>query len=138
MSDTPEYASNSPVEQSPDASPTGVAPKEQRTLGMLCHLLALAGIVVPFPGGNVLGPLILWLVKKEEMPFVNDQGKEAVNFQITVLIAALCCLPLFLIVIGFFLLLAVGITALVFTIIATIKASEGQYYRYPFALRLIK
>ncbi len=121
-------------------------------MGMLCHLLSLAGFVVPVPGANVLGPLILWMVKKDEMPFVNDQGKEAVNFQITVLIAALACgvlgiigLILTVVVIGIVILplagllaLAVFIASLVFTIIAALKANEGEHYRYPFALRLVK
>jgi hypothetical protein len=103
---------------------------------MLCHLSSLSGYIIPL--GNVLGPLVVWLMKKETMPLVDDQGKESMNFQITVTIAAIVCIPLFLVCVGIFLLIAVGILDLVFTIIAAIQASKGTAYRYPFALRLIK
>ena len=111
-------------------------PKEHRTWGMLCHLLALAGIVVPF--GNVIGPLVIWLIKKDEIPFVNEQGKEALNFQITLAIGMLICIPLVFVIIGLPLLMALGIFSLVMTIIASIKANDGVHYRYPFRLQLIK
>jgi len=107
-------------------------------MGMLCHLLALSGLVgIPF--GTVLGPLVIWLIKKNEMPFVNDQGKEALNFHISVIILAIILSPTICLAgLGLILLIAVGITALVFTIIATVKASSGAYYRYPYSMRLIK
>jgi uncharacterized protein len=110
--------------------------KEAKTMGMLCHLLGLAGYIIPF--GNVIGPLVIWLIKKDTMPFVNDQGKEAINFQITVLIAAIICIPLVLVVIGILLLPLIAIANIIFIIIGTIKANEGVAYRYPFAIRLIK
>lgn len=72
------------------------------------------------------------------MPFVDDQGKEALNFQITVAIAMIVSMILMLVLIGVVLMFLVGIAALAFTIIAAIKANEGQYYRYPFTLRLVK
>lgn len=109
---------------------------DEKTWGMFAHLAALAGFIIPF--GNIIGPLVVWLIKKDEMPFVDDQGKEALNFQITVLIAVLICIVLMLVLIGFLLLPIVGIAALVMIIIAAIKANEGTAYRYPFALRLIK
>ena len=68
-------------------------PKDVRTMAMLCHLLALAGYVIPF--GNIIGPLVMWLVKKEDHPFIDEQGKEALNFQITVALAVMACLVLF-------------------------------------------
>lgn len=105
-------------------------------MGMLCHLLALAGYVVPF--GNVIGPLIIWLVKKNESPFVDDQGKESLNFQITMAIAGVVSFLLIFVIIGFLLLIAVGIFDLVMVIIASIKANGGERYRYPVCLRLIK
>jgi uncharacterized Tic20 family protein len=104
--------------------------------GMLCHLSALAGFVIPF--GNIIGPLVFWLIKKNEFAFVDDQGKEALNFQITTSLAMIVCLILTLVLIGALLLVAVGVTALIFTIIAAIKANDGVAYSYPFALRLIK
>ncbi|MEJ5208299.1 MAG: DUF4870 domain-containing protein [Lysobacteraceae bacterium] len=115
---------------------TDAVPADARQWGLFAHLSALIGLIIPF--GNVLGPLIIWQVKKAEMPFVDDQGKEALNFQITVAIAMLICIVLSFVLIGLLLLPIVGIAALVFTIIGGIKANEGQYYRYPFALRLIK
>lgn len=117
-----------------DGSPS----KDEKTWGMLAHLAALAGVIVPL-FGNVIGPLIVWLIKKDEMPFVDDQGKESMNFQITVIIALLICFPLILLFgLGLLLMFAVGIAALVLIILAAVKANEGEAYRYPFALRLIK
>lgn len=109
---------------------------EERQWAMFAHLSALSGYIIPL--GNVLGPLIIWQVKKEGMSFVEDQAKEALNFQITVLIAVLICLALTLVLIGLLLLPVVGIGALIFTIIGGIKANGGEAYRYPFALRLVK
>ena len=115
----------------------GEVPQEERTFGMLVHLAALSGFVgVPF--GSILGPLIVWLIKKDSMPFVNEQGKESLNFQITVIIAVIICIPLIFVLIGLLLLPIVGIAALVLTIIAAVKANGGENYTYPFAIRLIK
>ena len=109
---------------------------EEKQWGMFAHLAALAGIVIPL--GNLLGPLIVWLVKKDTMPFVADQGKEALNFNITVFIAAFISGILRLVLIGFLLLIVVGIAWLVLTIMAALAANKGEAYRYPFTLRLIK
>jgi uncharacterized Tic20 family protein len=109
---------------------------DARQWGMFAHLAALAGFVIPF--GNLIGPLIIWQVKKDEMPFVADQGKESLNFQITVTIAAIVCFVLMVVLIGFLLLPLVGLAALVFIVIAAVKANQGEAYRYPLTLRLIK
>ncbi|HBD19411.1 MAG TPA: DUF4870 domain-containing protein [Arenimonas sp.] len=103
---------------------------------MISHLSSLVGFIIPL--GNVLGPLVVWLIKKDTMPFVDDQAKEALNFNITVLIAAIVSGILTVILIGFLLLLVVGLGWLVLTVMAAIKANEGVSYRYPFTLRLIK
>ena len=103
---------------------------------MLCHLSALAGFIIPV--GNIIGPLIVWQIKKTEFPQVDDQGKESLNFQITVLLAAIVSFVLMFVVIGIFLLAAVGIANLVFIIIATLRANQGEWYKYPFNLLLIK
>ena len=116
--------------------PTQGLTKDEKTWAMFCHLGALAGYIIPF--GNVIGPLILWQMKKSESAFIDDQGKEALNFQITMIIAAIISLCLILVVIGLFLLFLVGIVTLIFTIIGAIKANEGVTYRYPFAIRLVK
>ncbi|MCX7426701.1 MAG: DUF4870 domain-containing protein [Planctomycetia bacterium] len=104
---------------------------------MLCHLLALC-MFTCIPFANIFGPLVLWLIKKDDYPFVDDQGKESVNFQITMSLAAIACFILSLAGISIFLGLALLAVNLVFIIIATIKANNGEAYRYPFCLRLIK
>ena len=103
---------------------------------MFAHLSALSGVVIPF--GNIIGPLVVWQIKKDTLPFAADQGKEALNFNITMLIAAFIGFLLTFVLIGLVLLPLIGIAWLVFTILAGIKANEGVAYRYPYALRLIK
>ena len=109
---------------------------QQRQWAMFAHLAALLGFVIPF--GNLIGPLVVWQMKKNEMPFVDDQGKESLNFQITVAIAVLACFVLMLVLVGALLLPLVALAALALCIIAAIKANNGEAYRYPFALRLVK
>lgn len=109
---------------------------EARTFGMLCHLSALAGFVIPC--GHIVGPLVFWLIKKDQYPFVDDQGKESLNFQITITIAAAVSFALVFAFIGVVLLPAVAIAALVMVIIASVAANGGTYYRYPWTLRLIR
>ncbi|MFW6060673.1 MAG: DUF4870 domain-containing protein [Phycisphaeraceae bacterium] len=104
-------------------------------MGMLAHVTALAGFVIPF--GNVVGPLVIWLIKKDEMPFVADQAKEALNFQITVTLALFACGFLFFLIVPLLLIPVIGIADLVFIIIAAMKANEGTAYRYPLTIRLI-
>jgi len=124
--------SDSPVlipESGPDA--------QARQWAMLCHYAAFCWLLAPLIG-NVIGPLIVWQLKKDLDPFVDQQGKEALNFQLTYSVAMMVCGLLAWVLIGFPLMLLVGITALVLTIIAGIKANEGQAYRYPLCWRLIK
>jgi uncharacterized protein len=109
--------------------------QQERTWGMLAHLSALLSYWIPF--GNFIGPLVVWLIKKDEMPFVDDQGKEALNFQITMLIATAVVAASICIGIGFILLPLLIVYALVLTIIAAVKANQGIVYRYPLTLRLI-
>ena len=125
-----------PPPEAPPAAAAGDISQDQRQFAMFTHLSALVGIIIPF--GNIIGPLVMWQIKKNEMPFVDDQGKEAVNFQITVTIAMLICFVLIFVVIGVLLMPLVGLAALIFTIIAGIKANEGVTYRYPATIRLIK
>ena len=111
--------------------------QEARKWAMGCHLVALVGLL-----GNgigfLLGPLVLWLLKRDVDPFVDEQGKEAVNFQLTMLLAAFVSLVLVLVLVGIVLLVIVGIMMTVFPIIAAIKVSDGEHYRYPLAIRFIK
>lgn len=122
---------------SPPPVPMYPVPVPERTMGMLCHLLALAGLLA-IPFANIIGPLVIWLIKKDQSPFANDQGKESINFQITATIVALLCVPLFCIGIGIIIVPAVGIIALVFSVIGAMQANNGVWYRYPFSLRLLK
>jgi len=104
--------------------------KDATNMAMLCHLLAI------FTG--FLGPLIIWLIKKDDAPFVDHHGKEALNFQLTVLIAMLASGLLSFVCIGFLLMSVVWIVDLIFCIIAAVKTSRGEEYRYPLTIRFIK
>ena len=119
---------------------SGVLPaatsNDDRTWALIGHLSAFSAFITGI--GCVIGPLIVWLVKRDTLPFAADQAKEALNFNITVMIAGAICWILVFVLIGFVLLWALAIVWIVFTILAAIKANEGVTYRYPFALRLIK
>ncbi|HEC04728.1 MAG TPA: DUF4870 domain-containing protein [Thiothrix sp.] len=111
--------------------------KDDKKWGMVAHLSALAGII--FPLGIVLGPLIVWLLKRNEGKFIDDQAKEALNFQITVVIISFVLVVLAAAFKPFMILAAiVGIAGLIFAVIAGLKAKEGEKYRYPFSFRFIK
>lgn len=133
-----EQGSGAPTGSEPTGSAqgggSGSPDRDSQQWGMIAHLSALIGFIIPF--GNLIGPLVVWQMKKD-LPFVVDQGKEALNFQITVAIAVFVCILLSFVVIGMLLLPVVGIGALVLTVIAAIKANNGEAYRYPFALRLV-
>ena len=108
-----------------------------RRWGMLCHLSGLL-LFVGIPFGHLLGPLVVWLLKKNEFPFVDEQGKEAMNFQISMTIYMLLPVLLSFVLIGIpfvFLLLAANF---VLVIIAAVKASDGEPVRYPATLRFLK
>ena len=119
-------------------APGPVTPTEtDRTWAMLAHLSALAGLVVRLVG-CVSGPLAVWISRRDQSAFVAEHAREALNFNITVLLAALVCMLLMLVFVGFILGAALFIAWLVLTLIAAIKASEGAVYRYPVSLRLVK
>lgn len=121
--------------------PVGPLPsKDERLWATLIHLSGIVGsasFAVGIPCGNLLLPLILWLIKREGAPFINDQGKEAINFQITITIAGIAFFALTFLCIGFPLLVILPIYALVLEIVAAVKANEGVRYRYPLTIRLI-
>jgi uncharacterized protein len=120
----------------PAAAVPGLTENE-RTWGMLAHLSALLGVVVPVVG-CVLGPLVVWLGRRDQSSFVEGQAKEALNFNISVFLAMMVCFLLALVFVGFILGAALFVAWLVMTLVAAIKASEGIPYRYPFSLRLVK
>jgi len=113
--------------------------------GMFCHLSALSAFIsfplqgfLLLPVGHLLGPFIIWLLKKNEYPFVDQQGKEALNFQISMTIYAILASILIFVLIGIFLLAILAIVDVILVIIASIKASNGESYQYPFTIRFIK
>jgi len=110
--------------------------QEAKQWAMLSHLAAFAVFVFPF--GNIIAPLLVWQLKKDLDPYVEHNGKEAVNFQITIALVMLLCMLMMFYWIGFLLLLAVGLYWLVITIVAGIKANNGEGYRYPWTIRFIK
>jgi uncharacterized Tic20 family protein len=140
MSESNEY-------MTPPPPPTGAPTAEEKQWAMFAHLSALLGGLLTGAVGGwgcFLGPLIIWLVKKDTMPFVNDQAKEALNFNITVAVIflVLWILTVVTLFIGalltFPLMAIVGVAALVLIVIAAVKANDGVAYRYPLTIRLIK
>lgn len=116
----------------PPSAPGGTASQEDRTLAMLTHL---SGIILGF-----VVPLVIWLINKDKSDkgWLTDQAKEALNFQITILIGYIAGTVLTIILIGPLISLAAWVVSVIFSIIGGLKANEGVAYRYPFAIRLIK
>lgn len=133
---------------SPAATAAGMPSAEERQWALFAHLSILLGGLITtgwaFSTGSFIGPLVIWLVKKDTMPFVADQAKEALNFAITLSIVCFALLVLTILSLGIGALITIpvlmfiGIAALVLVILAAIKANEGVAYRYPFAIRLVK
>ncbi len=128
----------------PPPIPPGAPTTHDKSLAMLCHLLAFAGGIAPI-AGNLLGPLVMWLTQREKSAFADYHGKESLNFQITISLALALCFAftaafswVLIGLLGIPLMVAIALYATVMTIIAAIKANEGVHYRYPFTLRLIK
>ncbi|MBL0165093.1 MAG: DUF4870 domain-containing protein [Xanthomonadales bacterium] len=129
--------------ESKDVNEVEVIPVgDERTWALLGHLSALSAFITGF--GCVLGPLIVWLVKRDTLPFAGDQAKEALNFNITVMIGGAALILFTIITFGIGALLAVPLGFalffywLIFTIIAAINANNGVRYRYPMTLRLVQ
>lgn len=110
--------------------------RQARMWAMLCHLSAFSGWFIPF--GHILGPLIIWLIKRDDHPFINEQGKESLNFQISLSIYLIVSAILVLALIGFVLFFIVGIVGFIFVIVAAVKANEGVSYRYPLTIRFLR
>jgi uncharacterized Tic20 family protein len=104
--------------------------QDEKNIALLSHVLTLVA--------GFIAPLVIYLVKKDESEFVKIHAMESLNFQISIFIFVIACIPFVFIFIGFFMMIAIGFAYLVLIIVATIKASEGKIYRYPFTIRLIK
>jgi uncharacterized Tic20 family protein len=112
------------------ALPPPIVTQDDKTLGMVMHILCLVG----FP---IIGPLIIWLMKKDQSPYLDAQGRELLNFQISYFIYAMVSVVLIAVLIGIVLLFAVGIASFVFTIIGIVKAADGKVYRFPLCIRMM-
>lgn len=119
--------------------------RQAYTWGMFCHLSALAGFLwfplgtfflIPF--GNLIGPLIIWLLKRSDHPFIDEQGKESLNFQISMTIYGILASILVLVLIGFFVLIVLAICDVILVIIAAVKTSNGESFKYPLTIRFLK
>lgn len=124
---------NEVINEQPESGLT----KDEKLYGMLCHLLALSTLVGA-PLGSVLGPLIIWLIKKDESPFIDYNGKESLNFHLTLLIGYVISAFLSLVVIGVVFIVILAILEIVYTVIASIKTNNGETYAYPFSIKFIK
>ena len=109
---------------------------QERQWALICHLSALSGYVIPF--GNLIAPIVIWSMKKEEMPMVDAHGKEVINFQISMTIWMIISAILIILVIGIPLLIILALLQLIFVIIGAIKADSGQLYKYPMTIQFIK
>ena len=112
-------------------------PKQDRTWAMFAHLSAFLGYTC-IPLGNIIAPLVIWQIKKEDMPFASNQAKECLNFQISMLIYVIISFILTLVVIGFVFLIILYVLNIILTIIAAVKANKGVPYQYPMTIRFIK
>ena len=111
--------------------------KDARLWGMFCHLSALLSFIgIPF--GHLLGPLVIWLIKKNDFPFVDQQGKASLNFQLSLTLYALGAAVLIVLLIGIPLLIIIAIADIIFVILAAIKANNGESYQYPCTINFIK
>ncbi len=114
---------------------TAVAPAEVRNWVTACHASALAGLVIPF--GNVIGPLVVWLMKRDASPLIDREGKESLNFQISMTLYLLISGLMIFILIGIPLVFVISVTDLILTIVGTVNAANGTTYRYPLTIRFL-
>lgn len=110
-----------------DSVPPYTPTSDEKTLALISHVITFIS--------SFIAPLIIYLIKKDESAFVAEHAKESLNFQITVFIVIIVCI---ISIVGLLLLWAVGLLAFILVIIATIRASEGKIYRYPFSIKFIK
>jgi uncharacterized Tic20 family protein len=115
----------------PPSLPAAPIPsQDEKNLALIMHVLSLVGF-------SLIGPLIVWLVKKDESAFINAQGRELLNFQLSFLIYAIVCIPLCFVLIGIPLLIIVGLASFILTIIGLVKATEGKIYRFPATIKML-
>ncbi|GGP51443.1 DUF4870 domain-containing protein [Shewanella saliphila] len=118
------------------SEPTGEVSKQAKDMGLLIHATSFAGYI--FPLGSVLGPLIVWLMKRDEYEFANQCGKNCLNFKLSLMIYAMISAVLILVGVGVLLLAALALLDIICTIIAIVKASDGIAYQYPLSIKFLK
>lgn len=110
--------------------------KTEKTWAMLCHVSIFIGMIIPF--GNILAPLVIWLIKKDEMSFVKDQGIQVLNFQISMTIYLILSIFLIILLIGIPMIFGLFIINFISTIIGAIQSNDGKLYRYSLSIQFIK
>jgi hypothetical protein len=123
------------MEEQP-TSPQQLSEQDERLYGMLVHLGGFIGFVIPL--GNIIAPLVIWLTQKDKSSFVDYHGKEALNFQITLMVAYLIAGILVFVVVGIVLLGIIFVLSVIFMVLAAVAANKGEFYKYPFAISFIK
>lgn len=113
-----------------------VLSESERNWAMFCHLSSFASLIIPF--GGIIGPLICWSARRNDSVFVDQHGKASLNYQLSILLYILVCIPLMFIIIGFVLLGGLLILELVTVIVASIKASRGEDYKYPLCIPFVQ
>jgi uncharacterized Tic20 family protein len=113
-----------------------VLSETERNWAMFCHLSAFAGFFFPF--GGIIGPLICWLSRKDESTWVNENGKASMNFQLSILLYFVLVIPLCFILIGIPIAIAIGTLKIVCIIIASVRASKGEEFKYPLSIPFIQ
>ena len=111
-------------------------PSDERNWAMFCHLASFSGVIIPF--GNVIGPLILWSMKKDSSALVDREGKKSLNFQISMSIYLFISAILIIVGIGILLLAGLALLNLIFVILAIVKTLNGEDYQYPLSINFIK
>jgi uncharacterized Tic20 family protein len=119
-----------------EPTPGAISPTPDNSLAVVMHLLGFVGLVIPF--GNIIAPLILWLVKRPESPLLDRTGKEVLNFQISYTIYALIATALTFVLIGCIVLPVIFLCWIIFMIIAAVKTGNNEAYQYPFTIRLLQ
>ena len=109
---------------------------EERNMGMYLHLSALAGLLLPAAG--IVLPIVLWQTQKDRMPALDQHGKAAVNWMISAFIYAIVSIPLMIVLVGFLTLFGVAMLSIIFPIIGAVKASKGELWHYPLAIKFLK
>lgn len=132
----PEERRDEPPPEETASGDLSEATKDDKQWAMFVHLSAI--LTTYTLGMGFLGPLILWLIKKDQSKYIDYHAKEALNFQLTILILELISIPLICVVVGIFLLIGLGVFSLVMSVIAGLKANNGERYRYPLTIRFLK